>query len=182
MAQQNRSTIKTYFETGDIPTEAQFGDSFDSQVFWVDDVETDLTSNSDSKVPTIKAVVDGINKTFIETLSKASFETKIAGNLLQVGKWYLVTGAYDATAIFGSIPFDILCFADSTSTILASNCFIANKSEPITCLWDPIGPLLKFSNTTELKITPTVADGWGSLSIISKFKNTCFFCWWRCFS
>ena len=60
MAQQNRTTIKTFFETGDIPTEAQFGDSFDSQVFWVDDVETDLTSNSDDKVPTVKAVVDGI--------------------------------------------------------------------------------------------------------------------------
>jgi hypothetical protein len=60
MAQQNRSTIKTFFETGDIPTQAQFGDSFDSQVFWVDDVETDLTSNSNSKVPTVKAVVDAI--------------------------------------------------------------------------------------------------------------------------
>ena len=60
MAQQNRSTIKTFFETGDIPTEAQFGDSFDSQVFWVDDVETDLTSNSDDKVPTVKAVNDAM--------------------------------------------------------------------------------------------------------------------------
>jgi len=60
MAQQNRGTIKTFFETGDIPTEAQFGDSFDSQVFWVDDVETDLTSNSDDKVPTVKAVNDAM--------------------------------------------------------------------------------------------------------------------------
>jgi hypothetical protein len=60
MAQQDRSTIKTFFETGDIPTEAQFGDSFDSQVFWVDDVETDLTSNSDDKVPTVKAVNDAM--------------------------------------------------------------------------------------------------------------------------
>lgn len=60
MAQENRATIKTYFETGDIPTQGQFENSFDSQVFWQDDVETDLTSNSDSKVPTVKAVVDGI--------------------------------------------------------------------------------------------------------------------------
>jgi hypothetical protein len=60
MAQQARATIKTYFETGDVPTQSQFGNSFDSQVFWVDDVETDLTSNSDLKVPTVKAVVDGI--------------------------------------------------------------------------------------------------------------------------
>jgi len=59
MAQQDRSTIKTFFETGDIPTEAQFGDSFDSQVFWVDDVETTL-GNLDTKVPTSKAVNDAM--------------------------------------------------------------------------------------------------------------------------
>jgi hypothetical protein len=59
MAQQDRSTIKTFFETGDIPTEAQFGDSFDSQVFWVDDVEITL-GNLDTKVPTSKAVNDAM--------------------------------------------------------------------------------------------------------------------------
>jgi hypothetical protein len=59
MAQQNRTTIKTFFETGDIPTQAQFGDSFDSQVFWVDDVETTL-GTTDTKVPTSKAVNDTI--------------------------------------------------------------------------------------------------------------------------
>jgi hypothetical protein len=59
MAQQSRSTIKTFFETGDIPTQAQFGDSFDSQVFWVDDVETTL-GTTDTKVPTSKAVNDTI--------------------------------------------------------------------------------------------------------------------------
>ena len=56
MAQENRAQIKTYFQTGDVPTQSQFANSFDSQVFWQDDVETDLTSNSDSKVPTVKAV------------------------------------------------------------------------------------------------------------------------------
>jgi hypothetical protein len=59
MAQQDRSTIKTFFETGDIPTEAQFGDSFDSQVFWVDDVET-ILGTTDTKVPTSKAVNDAM--------------------------------------------------------------------------------------------------------------------------
>ena len=60
MAQENRTQIKTYFQTGDVPTQSQFANSFDSQVFWQDDVETDLTSNSDLKVPTVKAAVDGI--------------------------------------------------------------------------------------------------------------------------
>jgi hypothetical protein len=59
MAQQNRTTIKTFFETGDIPTQAQFGDSFDSQVFWVDDVEITL-GTTDTKVPTSKAVNDAM--------------------------------------------------------------------------------------------------------------------------
>ena len=30
MAQVNRTTLKTYFETGDVPTEAQFIDLIDS--------------------------------------------------------------------------------------------------------------------------------------------------------
>ncbi len=35
-------------------------DSIDSDVNWLSDVVTDLTSNSDLKVPTVKAVVDGV--------------------------------------------------------------------------------------------------------------------------
>jgi hypothetical protein len=59
MAQQNRATIKTYFETGDVPTESQFANSFDSQVFWVDDVVTSVDNTStDAEVPTAKAVYD----------------------------------------------------------------------------------------------------------------------------
>jgi hypothetical protein len=36
-------------------------DSIDSDVNWLSDVVTDLTSNSDLKVPTVKAVVDGLD-------------------------------------------------------------------------------------------------------------------------
>lgn len=32
MAQQNRTTLKTYFNTGDMPTGAQFGDLIDSML------------------------------------------------------------------------------------------------------------------------------------------------------
>lgn len=67
MAKQNRSTIKTYFETGDVPTQTQFGDSFDSQVFWNDDVVTTL-GTTDDKVPTEKAVSDAISGVPIPTL------------------------------------------------------------------------------------------------------------------
>ena len=68
MAKQNRSTIKTYFETGDVPTQTQFEDSFDSQVFWNDDVVTTL-GTTDDKVPTEKAVSDAINAIPVPTLA-----------------------------------------------------------------------------------------------------------------
>lgn len=59
MAQEARATIKTYFQTGDVPTQSQFGNSFDSQVFWVDDVVTSVDNTStDAEVPTAKAVFD----------------------------------------------------------------------------------------------------------------------------
>lgn len=71
MAKQNRSTIKTYFETGDVPTQTQFGDSFDSQVFWNDDVVTTL-GTTDDKVPTEKAVSDAINAIPTPTLEQVN--------------------------------------------------------------------------------------------------------------
>jgi hypothetical protein len=73
MAKSLRSVIKAFFQTGDVPTEAQYVDTIDSSVYWQDDVETNLTSNSDLKVPTIKAVVDGLNtNTWASTLVNAS--------------------------------------------------------------------------------------------------------------
>jgi hypothetical protein len=47
-------------------------DSIDSDVNWLSDVQTNLTSNSDLKVPTVKAVVDEISKTWSSTLVSAS--------------------------------------------------------------------------------------------------------------
>ena len=44
MAQQNRTTLKTYFETGDKPTQAQFGDLIDS---------LSLTTETDAKQDTL---------------------------------------------------------------------------------------------------------------------------------
>ena len=60
MAKSLRSVIKAFFQTGDVPTQAQYVDTIDSSVYWQDDVVTDLTSNSDDKVPTVKAVKDGV--------------------------------------------------------------------------------------------------------------------------
>lgn len=65
MAELTRAQIKAYFETGDIPTESQFIDTFDSIAFKSDDLldEDDLSSNSNSKVASqqsIKAYVDNI--------------------------------------------------------------------------------------------------------------------------
>jgi hypothetical protein len=72
MAQSLRAIIKAFFQTGDVPTQAQYVDTIDSSVYWLDDVESNLTSNSDLKVPTVKAVVDEISKTWSSTLVSAS--------------------------------------------------------------------------------------------------------------
>ena len=80
MAQQSRSTIKTYFETGDVPTQSQFEDSFDSEVFWQDDVETTL-GTTDTKIPTSKAVSDAISAIPTPTLQ----DVTTAGNTTVVG-------------------------------------------------------------------------------------------------
>jgi len=37
MATQNRTTLKTYFQTGDVPTQSQFGDLIDSTTNIIDD-------------------------------------------------------------------------------------------------------------------------------------------------
>jgi hypothetical protein len=94
MAQQNRSTIKTFFETGDIPTEAQFGDSFDSQVFWVDDVETTL-GNTDTKVPTSKAVNDAM--VFTKDADDNVFYQGVTATLGTLCRWNIFYQASDAT-------------------------------------------------------------------------------------
>jgi hypothetical protein len=116
MAQQNRTTIKTFFETGDIPTEAQFGDSFDSQVFWVDDVETTL-GTTDTKVPTSKAVNDTI------------VYTKDAGSNVFYRGVVTTLGSSCASNIFHQTSSAILgascqfnIFNQATDTVLGTGC------------------------------------------------------------
>ncbi len=50
MAQQDRATLKEYFETGDKPTETQFSDSIDSAINITDDtgsITVNLVANTD---------------------------------------------------------------------------------------------------------------------------------------
>jgi hypothetical protein len=46
MAQQSRTTVKTYFETGDTPTQAQFGHLIDSALNLTDDTSDALSEGS----------------------------------------------------------------------------------------------------------------------------------------
>jgi hypothetical protein len=71
MAQSLRAIIKAFFQTGDVPTQAQYVDTIDSSVYWLDDVETTLT-NSSTKVPRSDAVFAEISKTWNTTLVSAS--------------------------------------------------------------------------------------------------------------
>lgn len=92
MAKQNRSTIKTYFETGDVPTQSQFGNSFDSQVFWNDDVKTTTAGNSDDEVPTTKAVNDAIAGAPVPTLQEVTTAGAVTTDAITTGGLALQTG------------------------------------------------------------------------------------------
>jgi len=68
----------------------------DSLVNWVDDIENVLT-NSINKVPNSAAVyaaLAGAGSAPVITVTKAAFDALVLANDLQVGYWYLVTGAY----------------------------------------------------------------------------------------
>ncbi len=62
MAQQTRTTIKTYFEDADVPTEAQFIDSIDSAMNLTDDDLDDITIGTTNKhfTSTDETKLDGI--------------------------------------------------------------------------------------------------------------------------
>jgi len=59
MARSLRSLVKSWFQTGDVPTQAQYSDTIDSSVYWEDDIEHTLTNDAD-KVPASDAVYAAI--------------------------------------------------------------------------------------------------------------------------
>jgi len=59
MARSLRSLVKSWFQTGDIPTQTQYSDTIDSSVYWEDDVEHTLTNDA-NKVPASDAVFAAI--------------------------------------------------------------------------------------------------------------------------
>ena len=61
MGQQNKTTLKTYFETGDTPTQAQFVDLIDSQINPSDNTTDDLPEGTNKYVSAAqKTKLDGI--------------------------------------------------------------------------------------------------------------------------
>ena len=105
MAQQSRTTIKTYFETGDVPTQSQFEDSFDSEVFWQDDVETTL-GTTDTKVPTSKAVSDAISAIPTPTLQDVTTAGNTTTDVITTNGLQLISGNEQVSfATNGQIDF-----------------------------------------------------------------------------
>jgi hypothetical protein len=70
-----RSVIKSWFQTGDVPTETQYSDTFDSTVIWDDDVKTTTAGNADNEVPTTKAVNDAIALVDLQQVTDIGAET-----------------------------------------------------------------------------------------------------------
>ena len=79
-----RSVIKTWFQTGDVQTQTQFSDTWDSTVIWADDVETTL-GTTDTKVPTSKAVSDAIAAVGTPTLQEVTTAGSTTINGIEVG-------------------------------------------------------------------------------------------------
>jgi len=99
----------------------------------------------------------------IETLTKAAFDAKIAASELIIGKQYIVTGAF-TSAVF-AYDWDVLCVADSVSTVRPNATIVNAPPIPLPCEYDPIAPLVKVGTVSQgLSITPTIADTWGSIS------------------
>lgn len=97
MTQQNRVTLKSYFETGDTPTEAQFVDLIDSL---------------------LNIVEDSINAQSIEATDGQTvfnFTDPVAGRLVFVNGMhqantvdYTITGANQITFTVGRLQYDIV--------------------------------------------------------------------------
>ena len=71
MAKSLRSLVKSWFQTGDVPTQTQYSDTIDSSVYWEDDVEHTLTNDAD-KVPASDAVFAAIGAVPVPNLAQVT--------------------------------------------------------------------------------------------------------------
>ncbi len=96
MAKQNRNTLKSYFETGDIPTEGQYGDLIDS--FAILDSDNTGSLNILGKITATQFEGDGSLITGI-TASQINISTTnlsySSGSLLVSGNLYYASGSTD---------------------------------------------------------------------------------------
>lgn len=84
MARSLRSLVKSWFQTGDVPTQSQYSDTIDSSVYWEDDIEHTLTNDAD-KVPASDAVYDAIDAIPTPTLQQVTVAGASTTNGIEVG-------------------------------------------------------------------------------------------------
>ena len=106
MAKSLRSLVKSWFQTGDVPTQTQYSDTIDSSVYWEDDVEHTLTNDAD-KVPASDAVFAAIGAVPVPNLAQVT----AAGNTTTSGidvAGVNVTGTSDSFSISSSGQIDAI--------------------------------------------------------------------------
>lgn len=81
MSQQNRTTLKTYFETGDTPTQAQFIDLIDSSPNPTDDGTTGSGSYVRATSPTLVTPALGTPSALVATNATGTASGLTAGNV-----------------------------------------------------------------------------------------------------
>lgn len=101
MAKSLRAAIKAFFQTGDVPTQAEYVDTIDSSVYWLDDVVTTIDNTStDDQVPTAKATYDLLaTATGFTNITRSALSTLESTNSLTIGIWYKITDAIGSTRV-----------------------------------------------------------------------------------
>lgn len=124
MTQRSRAILKTYYETGDFPTEAQFADSTDSDLNLVDDGNPFDLLEDKIYIPNTQPVISGGNLT-LDMLSnrQAIFEPRLSVGTLSINEDFNLlttnkTNALELTAVLSLTGTRIITFEDD---VLISN-------------------------------------------------------------
>lgn len=91
MARSLRSLVKSWFQTGDVPTQAQYSDTIDSSVYWEDDIEHTLTNDA-NKVPASDAVFAAIGAVPVPDLAQVTSAGNSTTSGIDVASVNIISG------------------------------------------------------------------------------------------
>jgi len=128
MARSLRSLVKSWFQTGDVPTQAQYSDTIDSSVYWEDDIEHTLTNDAD-KVPASDAVYAAIGAVPTPNLQDVTNAGATTTNSIDVLALNIIQGTEQVSfASNGQIDFTPDTTTPANKTTLLITAATANNN------------------------------------------------------